>query len=74
MKEGYKIIMWDVLSGDFDISLSPEKCLKNVIENTINGSIIVMHDSVKAKEKIYYALPRILEHFSQKGIECKAIV
>lgn len=73
LKQGYKIIMWDVLSGDFDESITPEKCLKNVLENTTNGSIIVLHDSKKAKEKIFYALPRILEYFTQKGIEFKAI-
>ena len=73
-QEGYKIIMWDVLSGDFDRSISPEKCLENVLKNTTNGSIIVMHDSEKAKDKIYFALPRILDHFSQKGYLFKAIV
>jgi peptidoglycan/xylan/chitin deacetylase (PgdA/CDA1 family) len=72
-KEGYKIIMWDVLSGDFDTSVSPEKCLSNILKNTVNGSIIVMHDSQKAKEKIFYALPRILEHFTKKGVQFKAI-
>ena len=72
-KEGYKIIMWDVLSGDFDKSITPEKCLKNVLGNTKNGSIIVMHDSQKAREKIFYALPRILAHFSEKGYNFKAI-
>ena len=73
-QEGYKIIMWDVLSGDFDRSISPEKCLENVLKNTTNGSIIVMHDSEKSKDKIYFALPRILDHFSQKGYLFKAIV
>ena len=73
-QEGYKIIMWDVLSGDFDRSISPEKCLENVLKNTTNGSIIVMHDSEKAKDKIYFTLPRILDHFSQKGYLFKAIV
>jgi len=73
-QEGYKIIMWDVLSGDFDRSISPEKCLENVLKNTTNGSIIVMHDSEKAKDKIYFALPRILDHFGQKGYLFKAIV
>ncbi len=72
-KKGYRIIMWDVLSGDFDVSITPEKCLKNVLENTKNGSIIVMHDSIKAKEKLFYVLPRILEYFTNKGIEFKAI-
>tara|TARA_R110001632_G_scaffold190548_1_gene311190 strand:+ start:4359 stop:4979 length:621 start_codon:yes stop_codon:yes gene_type:complete len=73
-KEGYKIIMWDVLSGDFDTSISPEKCLKNVVENTTSGSIIVMHDSEKAREKIHYALPRILDHFTKEGYVFKEIV
>ena len=73
-QEGYKIIMWDVLSGDFDRSISPEKCLENVLKKTTNGSIIVMHDSEKSKDKIYFALPRILDHFSQKGYLFKAIV
>jgi peptidoglycan/xylan/chitin deacetylase (PgdA/CDA1 family) len=73
-KEGYKIIMWDVLSGDFDTSISPGKCLENVVENTTNGSIIVMHDSEKAREKIHYALPRILDHFTKEGYVFKEIV
>ncbi len=73
-QEGYKIIMWNVLSGDFDRSISPENCLENVLKNTTNGSIIVMHDSEKAKDKIYFALPRILDHFSQKGYLFKAII
>ena len=73
-QEGYKIIMWDVLSGDFDRSISPEKCLDNVLKKTTNGSIIVMHDSEKSKDKIYFALPRILDHFSQKGYLFKAII
>ena len=51
IKKGYKIIMWDVISGDFDKKTTPEKCLENVIQYANNGSIIVMHDSKKAKEK-----------------------
>jgi len=73
-QEGYEIVMWDVLSSDFDKSIPPEKCLENVLKNTTNGSIIVMHDSEKSKDKIYYALPRILDHFSQKGYLFKAII
>ena len=62
-----KIIMWDVLSGDFDESLSKEKCLKNVIENATEGSIIVFHDSEKAFPKVEYVLPETLRFFSEKG-------
>ena len=59
-KKGYQIIMWDVLSGDFDPGLSKEKCLQNVVESVENGSIIVFHDSIKAFEKLQYALPKTL--------------
>lgn len=61
------IIMWDVLSGDFDINLSPEKCYQNVIKHTENGSIIVFHDSLKAFDRLAYALPRVLKYFTNKG-------
>jgi len=62
-----EIIMWDVLSGDFDINLSPEKCYKNVIKNTVNGSIIVFHDSLKAFDRLAYALPKTIQYLSDKG-------
>ncbi|MBI4930841.1 MAG: polysaccharide deacetylase family protein [Bacteroidetes bacterium] len=65
----YSVVMWDVLSGDFDEKTSKEKCLKNVLSNTREGSIIVFHDSVKAKEKLFYVLPKVLEHFGEKGFE-----
>jgi peptidoglycan/xylan/chitin deacetylase (PgdA/CDA1 family) len=73
LSKGYKIIMWSVLSGDFDTNLSKEKCLQNVLKNTSNGSIVVFHDSVKAAEKIKYVLPKVLEYFSKRGFEFKAI-
>lgn len=66
-KLGYTIIMWDVLSGDFDKDLSPKKCLSNVLENTEKGSIIVFHDSLKAFEKLKYTLPKVLQHFHEQG-------
>lgn len=73
IKKRYKIIMWDVLSADFDTSITKEKCLKNVLKNTKNGSIIVFHDSIKASEKLYYTLPKVLEEFTKKGYRFKAI-
>jgi len=63
------IVMWDVLSGDFDTELSPEKCYKNVINNTQNGSIIVFHDSLKAFDRLQYALPKALTYFTEKGFK-----
>lgn len=64
---GLQIVMWDVLSGDFDINLSPEKCYQNVIKHTENGSIVVFHDSLKAFDRLEYTLPRALKYFSDKG-------
>lgn len=62
-----RIIMWDVLSGDFDLNLSPETCYNNVLKNTTNGSIVVFHDSLKALDRMQYALPKVLEYFSKEG-------
>lgn len=66
-KLGYKIVMWNVLSGDFDTKLSPEKCLDNVLNATETGSIVVFHDSLKAYKKLHYVLPKVLKHFSDLG-------
>jgi peptidoglycan/xylan/chitin deacetylase (PgdA/CDA1 family) len=66
---GYKIIMWDVLSADFDQSISPEKCLENVIKNIKPGSIIVFHDSIKAFKNLEYTLPKSIAILKQKGFE-----
>lgn len=60
-------IMWDVLSGDFDTTLAPEKCYQNVVRNAQNGSIIVFHDSLKAFKRLEYALPKVLKYFTEKG-------
>jgi len=62
-----QIVMWDVLSGDFDAGLSPEKCYQNVIKHTEQGSIVVFHDSLKAFDRLQYALPKVLDYFSKKG-------
>lgn len=72
-QKGYQIIMWDVLSADFDQSITPQKCLNNVVKNTTNGSIVVFHDSKKAFENLKYCLPKILEHFSKKGFVFKSL-
>jgi peptidoglycan/xylan/chitin deacetylase (PgdA/CDA1 family) len=68
-----KIVMWDVLSGDFDAQLSPEKCLQNVLKHADNGSIIVFHDSAKAWKRMEYALPKLLDFYTQLGYEFKTI-
>jgi len=64
-KRGYKIIMWDVLSADFDQTISPQDCLNNVIHNVTNGSIIIFHDSIKASANLRYALPKAIKYLKE---------
>ena len=67
LKKEYTIIMWSVLTGDFDNKITKEQCQSNAINNTKSGSIVVFHDSKKAKEKVLYVLPKFLKHFIDKG-------
>ena len=68
-----RVIMWSVLSGDFDTGLSPETSLSYVLRYTKPGSIIVFHDSAKAWDRLQYALPRVLAHFKQEGYRFERI-
>jgi peptidoglycan/xylan/chitin deacetylase (PgdA/CDA1 family) len=74
LSKDLKIIMWDVLSADFDTKRSGEECYLNVVNNTKPGSIIVFHDSEKAFERVENALPRCLEYFSTAGYQMAAIL
>ena len=67
LEKDFQFIYWDVLSGDFDINLAPEKCLENVLNYTKNGSIIVFHDNIKAIPRVQYALPKVIEHYIGLG-------
>jgi len=67
LKKEYTIVMWSVLSYDFDAETNPEQCLEYVINNTEDGAIIVFHDSVKAAENMLYALPKVLKHYNDLG-------
>ena len=73
LQRHYRIVMWDVLSGDFDPNISNEKCLNNVTKNAKPGSIVVFHDNQKAKDKLTYTLPKVLEHFSKLGYQFEAL-
>ena len=70
---GYHIVLWDVLSYDWDRSVSKEICLKNVTSGAKEGSIIVFHDSIKASANLKYVLPKVLEFYKEKGFEFKAL-
>ena len=68
-----QIMMWDVLSGDFDITITGDQCAQNVIQHAGPGSIIVFHDSAKAIDRLRIALPKVLLHFSNLGYQFKAV-
>jgi peptidoglycan/xylan/chitin deacetylase (PgdA/CDA1 family) len=65
-QEDAKIVMWDVLSADFDAALSPEQCVELVLKNATAGSVIVFHDSEKAAPNLQFALPKVLEALSRR--------
>lgn len=69
----WKVYMWDVLSGDFDTSITGEQCLQNVVAHLEPGSIVVFHDSQKAWDRMSYALPRVLGYCREKGWACRPL-
>ena len=73
LKKKYSIIMWSVLTYDYDKSVSNEQCFKNSIEKTKSGSIVVFHDSLKSANNLLYALPLFLKHFTKEGYEFKVL-
>ena len=73
LKKHYKIVMWDILSFDFDLKITKEEVLENVLKNAVSGSIIVFHDSLKASENMLYALPKVLEHYTSLGYQFESL-
>ena len=65
--------MWDVLTGDYDQSISQERVLSKTLQYTQKGSIVLFHDSIKASKNMIYALPKVLEHFSEQGFVFKSL-
>ena len=73
LKKEYNIIMWDVLSGDFDLHLYADDCVRNVNTHATDGSIVVFHDSEKAANRVLPALPKVLAHFAALGYAFHAL-
>ncbi|MBD1425997.1 polysaccharide deacetylase family protein [Sphingobacterium arenae] len=65
----YEVVFWDVLSGDFDEQISPEKCYRNVVRHAKSGSIIVFHDNIKALPRVTYALPKVISYLKRAGYD-----
>ena len=73
LQRHYKIVMWDVLSGDFDQDLDAQDVANNVKKNAKKGSIVVFHDSIKALANLKGSLPEVLKFFKEQGYSFKAL-
>ncbi|MFM8913457.1 MAG: polysaccharide deacetylase family protein [Flammeovirgaceae bacterium] len=73
LKNDFQIVMWDVLTSDYNQSLSPEKCLQGSVRATRPGSIVVFHDSLKAEKNLSHVLPRYLETMTSRGFVFKTL-
>lgn len=73
IKQGYSIIMWSILSGDWDQNNSPEQCRDYVIKYSRDGSIIVFHDSIKAEKNLRHSLPEVIQVLKSKGFAFKKL-
>jgi peptidoglycan/xylan/chitin deacetylase (PgdA/CDA1 family) len=73
LKQNYRIVLWEVMSHDYEQRVSKERSLKALLRYTKDGSILVFHDSEKAYNKLQFILPRFLEHFSAKGYSFEAL-
>ena len=67
LKKKYKIILWDILSWDFDINITPKKVKENVLKNTTSGSILVFHNNQKSFKNLTSTLKEVIEELKQKG-------
>ena len=68
-KEGFKVVMWDVVTRDYSCYLSADDVVQNVKRYTRPGSIITFHDSLKSIDKLKGALPRALQWLCEQGYE-----
>ncbi len=67
LDEGYEVIMWTLITKDYDAKLSPQACLNRTLKRVKPGSIIVFHDSLKAEKNMKYTLPLLIKHLKEKG-------
>lgn len=67
IKDNMRIIMYDLVTRDYNRKLSGEQVLGNVKRYVRNGSIVVFHDSLKSEQNLRYALPRAIEWLKENG-------
>lgn len=72
LKRGFKIVMWDVISYDYE-KILPLQCLTNVLKHAREGSVLLFHDNIKAENNLRFTLPKILSHYQEKGFQFKTL-
>ena len=73
LKQHFQIIMWDILSRDYEANLDTKKAIQKIKNNLRHGSILVFHDSAKAEKNLKLMLPEILQHIQDSGYEMKSL-
>ncbi|MDR1653945.1 MAG: polysaccharide deacetylase family protein [Prevotellaceae bacterium] len=73
VRQNFRIIMWDIITCDYDRTLSPAAVLSNVKKYSRNGSIVVFHDSMKAQKNVLAALPAAIRFWKTEGYEFKVL-
>jgi peptidoglycan/xylan/chitin deacetylase (PgdA/CDA1 family) len=73
LRKQYRIVLWSVLSRDYDPKVTPDECLRRVLSHTGNGAVVVFHDSLKASQKVRAVLPKVLDHYSGKGYKFESL-
>jgi peptidoglycan/xylan/chitin deacetylase (PgdA/CDA1 family) len=73
LRRHFKIVMWDVLSGDYDPGIDGPTCLRRVLDHARPGSIIVFHDSLKAENNLRFTLPQVLSRFGDEGYRFRSL-
>ncbi|MFT6715522.1 MAG: peptidoglycan/xylan/chitin deacetylase (PgdA/CDA1 family) [Saprospiraceae bacterium] len=73
LKNRFKLIMWTILSGDFDKSISTADILSDLKTNVKKGDIVVFHDSAKAADRLMEILPSFLSFLKQEGYKCSVL-
>jgi peptidoglycan/xylan/chitin deacetylase (PgdA/CDA1 family) len=73
LKKQYRIVMWSILTRDYERNLNKEKASKSILKHTKAGDVIVFHDSERAEKNLFYILPQLLEKFSHEGYQFKTL-
>lgn len=73
LSKQYQVVMWDLITRDYNRAFTPERILRNVQKYVRNGSIIVFHDSLKAKENVLTALPKTIRFLQQQGYQFQTL-